>query len=56
MQYGGNFYHGSVRGRLARRKFKPPGQANEFQVRIKTTGNTQPSISQIGLRFRQASG
>jgi hypothetical protein len=53
--YGGAFYHGSISGRLARRKFGVPGQENEFQVRIKTTGNTQPLISSIGLRFRQAS-
>jgi hypothetical protein len=53
--YGGEFYHGSISGRLARRKFHPPASANEFQIRIKVTSTTQPRISSIGVRFKQAS-
>jgi hypothetical protein len=53
--YGGNYYYGTVAGRLARRTFTPPGQANEFQLRVKVNGTTDFSISSIGLRFKAAS-
>ncbi len=54
--FGGNFYYGSVTGRLSRKKFGVPGQANEFQLRVKTAGTTPFAISSIGLRMREASG
>jgi hypothetical protein len=53
--YGGSFYYGSVSGRLSRRKFHPPGQANEFQLRVKIEGTTPFSISSVGIRAKQAS-
>jgi len=53
--YGGSFYYGTVSGRISRRKFNPPGQANEFQLRVKSEGTAPFSISSIGLRLKQAS-
>jgi hypothetical protein len=53
--FGGEFYYGSVSGRLSRRKFGVPGQANEFQLRIKVVETGDYAISSIGLRFRAAS-
>lgn len=53
--YGGDFYYGAVTGRLARQKFWPPGQSNEFQVRVNVSGNADFAINEIGLRFRAAS-
>jgi hypothetical protein len=53
--YGGNFYYGTFVGSLARQKFIPPGDANEFQVLVEYSGNAAQSINEIGIRFR-ASG
>lgn len=53
--WNGDFYWGSISGRLARQIFKPPGQANEMQVRIKQSGVVDLAISEIGLRFREKS-
>lgn len=53
--YGGDFYYGTTAGRLARQKFFPPGQANEFQLEIECISDNDISINEIGLRFRQAS-
>ncbi|MDH3639022.1 MAG: hypothetical protein OES09_11260 [Gammaproteobacteria bacterium] len=53
--WGGNFHWGSAAGRLARQKFFPAGQANEFQVRIKVNSATDIQINEIGLRLRAAS-
>lgn len=53
--FGGPFYFGSLSGRLARQKFSPPAQANEFQLLIEYTGVNNISINEIGLRFTQAS-
>lgn len=53
--YGGDFYYGSIAGRLARQKFYPPGQANEFELRIKSAGTEPFAISGIELRFKAAS-
>lgn len=52
--YGGNFYYGTFSGRLARQKFIPPGDANEFQVLVDYVGATNISINEIGIRFRAA--
>jgi hypothetical protein len=54
--YGGGFYYGSVSGRVSRLPFGVPGQANEFQLRIKATGADPFAIASINLRLRQASG
>lgn len=53
--YGGDFYYGSVSGRVSRQKIHPPGQAGEFQVRVKITGTTDFAIRAIGTRAVQAS-
>lgn len=53
--YGGDYYFGSISGRIARQKFWPPGQANEFQVRVKVDGTADFAISGIELRFRASS-
>ena len=53
--FGGGFYFGSGSNRLARQKFFPPGQANEFQLLVSYIGNNDISINEIGLRFREAS-
>lgn len=53
--YGGEFYYGSIVGRLTRRKFFVSGQSNEFQVRVRTSGNRNIFINEIGLRFSAAS-
>lgn len=53
--FGGDFYFGSVSGRLSRRKFGVPGQANEFQLRLKITEANDYAISTVGLRFRASS-
>lgn len=53
--YGGVYYYGSISGRIARQKFWPPGQANEFQIRVKVNGTSSFAISGIELRFRAAS-
>jgi hypothetical protein len=53
--FGGGYYFGSVSGRLARQKFWPPGQANEFQLLVDYSGTNNISINEIGLRFREAS-
>jgi hypothetical protein len=53
--FGGDFYYGSLAGRLARKIYEPPGDANDFQVQIDVIGNSDISINEIGLRFRQAS-
>jgi hypothetical protein len=53
--FGGDFYFGAISDRLTRVKFHPPGQANEFQLRIRTQGTAEFSIAAIGLRFRAAS-
>lgn len=54
--FGGDFYFGAISGRISRTKFHVPGQANEFQLRIKVAGTTSFAISSIGLRMREASG
>jgi hypothetical protein len=54
--YGGNVYFGTVSGKLSRQPFFPPGQADDFQIRVSTLGNTRVRINEIGLRFRAASG
>ena len=53
--WGGDEYWGSASGRLARQKFLPAAQANEFQVRVRVTGNTDINLNEIGIRFRAAS-
>jgi hypothetical protein len=52
--YGGDFFYGTFEGRLARQKFQPPGDANEFQVLIEYVGSNSIAINEIGLRFRAA--
>lgn len=53
--YGGDYYYGSISGRIARRKYTVPGQANEFQLRIRITSAADYAISAIGARLRAAS-
>lgn len=53
--FGGSFYFGAISERLSRLKIHPPGQANEFQVRIRISGHTDFSIAALGLRFKAAS-
>lgn len=53
--YGGNYYYGQITGRLSRQKFFPPGQANEFQIKIGVTSNNRFAISGIELRFKASS-
>lgn len=53
--YGGSSYYGQMSGRLARTKFVPPGQNNEFQVLATVIGTADFSINEIGLRFRASS-
>lgn len=52
--FGGQFYFGTFAGRLARQKFIPPGDANEFQLLVEYIGNNNIIINEIGLRFRAA--
>lgn len=58
--YGGGFYYsdgnyyGSITGRLSRQKFFSPGQGNEFQVRVESSGAAEFHVSEIGLRFKAA--
>lgn len=54
MYWGGSFYYGSISGKLARQPIFPPGQGNEFQVRVKVNGTEDFAINEIGLRFRAA--
>jgi hypothetical protein len=60
--YGGEFYYGdpdvyygTITGKIARQSFTPPGQGNEFQVRVEVEGTEEFAIVEIGLRFRAAS-
>lgn len=53
--YNGDFYYGTFQGRLARQKFSPPGDANEFQLLVDYIGSSDITINEIGIRFR-ASG
>lgn len=53
--YSGGFYYSSISGRIARQPFRPPGQGNEFQVKIDVEGVNDFSITEIGLRFKAAS-
>lgn len=53
--FGGDFFYGTVSGRLARNTFTPPGQNNDFQVLVEVIGNNTFSINEIGIRFRAAS-
>lgn len=55
LYYSDGNHYGSIVGRLARQPIYPPGQANEFQVRVKVEGAASFSISEIGLRFKAAS-
>lgn len=52
--YGGSYYYSSISGRPSRQKFHPPGQADEFQLRVKIP-SASFSISGIELRFKAAS-
>lgn len=60
--YGGGLYYGnseyygtSFSGRLTRQQIFPPGQSNEFQVRITVEGASNFEINELGLRFIAAS-
>lgn len=59
--YGGGYYYsdgnyyGTISGKLSRQPFFPPGQANEFQIRIRVAGNNSFNVNEIGLRFTAAS-
>lgn len=53
--YYGDFYYGDISGRLARRKFGIPGQANEFQIRAKVASPNDFAIGAVGIRFKAAS-
>lgn len=54
--YGGDFYYGpSQEDRLVRRVFSVPAMANQFQVETSIRGTNEFAITEIGLRFDQAS-
>lgn len=53
--YNGDFYYGTITGRLQRQAIYPPGDGNEFQVLVEISGTTDVSINEIGLRLRSAS-
>ena len=56
LYYGNNEYYGtSFSGRLVRQQIFPPGQSNEFQVRVTVEGTTNFEINEIGIRFIAAS-
>jgi hypothetical protein len=55
VHYGGGFYYGSIAGKLSRQPFFPPGQANEFQVRVRVQTEKAWAVNEIGLRFNAAS-
>lgn len=53
--YGDGSVYGTISGRLSRQAFAPPGQANDFQLRVKVSSVNDFQINEIGLRFRAAS-
>jgi hypothetical protein len=60
--FGGDFYFGgdvyfgvAFENRLLRQKFRPPGQASDFQVRATVDGTTDIRINEIFLRMTAAS-
>lgn len=53
--YSDGFYYGSISGRLSRRGFHVPGQANDFQVLVEIGGVNESGINEIGIRFKAAS-
>lgn len=53
--WGGTFYWGISTGKMTRQPFFAPGQANEMQVRIKSTSTNDLQINEIGLRFNASS-
>lgn len=52
--YNGNFFYGSIAGKLSRQAFYPPGSANDFQLLVQVTGTTDIEINEIGIRLRAA--
>lgn len=54
--FGGDFYFGvPFSNRLVRQAFQPPGQGEDFQVKVEVDGTTDFAIDEIGLRFIVAS-
>lgn len=54
--YGGNFYYGpSQENKLVRHIFGISGQSSQFQVESHIQGTNEFSITEIGLRYDQAS-
>lgn len=53
--YNGSNFYGSIAGKLSRQPFFPPGQANEFQVRVRVQSENPWNVNEIGLRFNAAS-
>lgn len=53
--WGGDFYWNvAFSGRLTRKKFAPPGQANALQLRVIVEGTNDIEINEIGLNFEAA--
>lgn len=52
--YNAGEHYGTVSGRLARQPFAIPGQAEDFQVRVRVNGTPEFSINEIGLRLTAA--
>lgn len=46
---------GSASGRLSRQRFFMPGQGNEFQVRVRSSGVNDIDINEIGIRLKASS-
>lgn len=54
--YGGNFFYGPAQeDRLVRRIFGTSGQSNQFQVETRVQGKNEFAITEVGLRYDQAS-
>lgn len=54
--YSGDFFYGpSQENRLVRRLFGVPGSSNQFQVEVSVQGTNEFSITEIGLRYDEAS-
>ena len=48
------YYGGQFQKRLNRQRFKPPGQAEEFQVRVEVDGTSDIEIEELGFRMAAA--
>lgn len=54
--FGGGVYFGApFSGRLIRQTFDPPGEGEDFQVKVDVSGAVDIGLNEIGLRFDVAS-